>query len=327
MKLPRFFLGTLVALFLSSPQAAMAGERWNMPTAYGASNFHTEVAVAFAEAVKRATNGALEIIVHPGGSLFKGGEIKRAVQTGQVPIGERLAAALSNENPVFGLDAVPFLATSYDDAWRLYQASKPQLTDLLEEQGLVLLYATPWPPQGLYSGRPINSIQDMQGMKFRSYNPVMSRLSELMGAIPTQIEEAELSQALATGVVNTMITSGATGVERQVWEHVSHFYNLQAWLPKNLVFINKRAWDGLDESTQAAIRGAAAMAEIIGWERSRELSDQYLETLAENGMTVSPPSDELAAGVLEIGEVMLKEWLAQAGQIGTGIINSYQASN
>jgi len=327
MRLTRCFLGIVIALLLSGPQAVTAGERWNMPTAYGASNFHTVVAETFAEAVKRATNGALEIVVHPGGSLFKGGEIKRAIQTGQVPIGERLAAALSNENPVFGLDAVPFLATSYDDAWRLYQASKPELINLLEEQGLVLLYATPWPPQGLYSDRPIDSVQDMQGMRFRSYNPVMSRLSGLMGAIPTQIEEAELSQALATGVVNSMITSGATGVERKVWEHVSHFYNLQAWLPKNLVFVNKRAWDSLDQSTQAAIRGAAAMAEIIGWERSRDLSEQYLETLAENGMTVSSPSPELAAGLLEIGEVMLKEWLAQVGQAGTNIISTYQASN
>ncbi len=320
-------LGTVIALSLTAPQAAEAAERWNMPTAYGASNFHTEVAVTFAEAVKRATDGTIEIVVHPGGSLFKGGEIKRAVQIGQVPIGERLAAALSNENPVFGLDAVPFLATSYDDAWRLYQASKPQLTELLEEQGLVLLYATPWPPQGLYTDRPINSVQDMQGMRFRSYNPVMSRLSELMGAVPTQIEEAELSQALATGVVNSMITSGATGVERKVWEHVSHFYNLQAWLPKNLVFVNQRAWDALDEKTQAAIRGAAAMAEIIGWQRSQELSDQYLETLAANGMTVTSPGPELSAGLVEIGQVMLREWLAQVGPMGSNIINAYHASN
>ena len=295
-----------------------------MPTAYAPGNFHSQTAIMFARAVDQATNGELEIVVHPGGSLFAGAEIKRAVQTGQAPIGERLMSALSNEDPLFGIDAIPFLATSYDDAWQLYQASKPAIEKRLEEQNLVFLYATPWPPQGLYANRPIEVVEDMNGMRFRAYNPATSRLAELMGATPTQVETAELSQALATGVANSLITSGATGVDRKVWEHLSHFYDLQAWLPKNMVFINKRAWERLDPSTQAVVRGAAAMAEAVGWSRSEELASQYLVTLAENGMTVEAPGDELATGVGEIGKTMAREWLAEAGASGRRVLDTFE---
>ncbi len=316
-----------IAVTVCAPITSLtAGEKWDMPMAYAPGNFHSQTAMMFAKAVQRATNGELEIVVHAGGSLFSGGEIKRAVQTGQAQIGERLMSALSNENPIFGIDAVPFLATSFDQAWRLYQSSKPEIERLLAEQNLVLLYATPWPPQGLYADRAINAVRDMRGMKFRAYNPATSRLAQLMGATPTQIETAELSQALATGVANSLITSGATGVDRKVWEHLSHFYNLQAWLPKNMVFVNKEAWDDLDQRTRDLVRGAAAMAEAAGWARSEELADQYLVTLQENGMSVLPPSEELARGVKEIGKKMTEEWLEEAGSAGQGVLSVYRSN-
>ena len=243
-----------IAAALFSPASSVtAGQNWDMPMAYAPGNFHSQTAMLFAKAVERATDGELKIVVHAGGSLFPGGEIKRAVQTGQAQIGERLMSALSNEHPMFGIDAVPFLATSFDEAWRLYQSSKPAIEELLAKQNLVFLYATPWPPQGLYADRPIAAVEDMHGMKFRAYNPATSRLAQLMGATPTQIETAELSQALATGVANSLITSGATGVDRKVWEHLSHFYNLQAWLPKNMVFIHKGAWESLPPDLRAIV--------------------------------------------------------------------------
>ncbi len=316
-----------IAVALFNPASSVsAGQSWDMPTAYAPGNFHSQTAMLFAKAVERATNGELKIVVHAGGSLFPGGEIKRAVQTGQAQIGERLMSALSNENPMFGVDAVPFLATSYDQAWRLYQSSKPAIEELLAKQNLVFLYATPWPPQGLYADRQITSVKDMNGMKFRAYNPATSRLAQLMGATPTQIETAELSQALATGVANSLITSGATGVDRKVWEHLSHFYNLQAWLPKNMVFIHKGAWESLDESTQALVRGAAAMAEAHGWATSEQLADGYLVTLRENGMTVEAPGDELARGVEAIGETMTQEWLEEAGKVGQEVLSIYRSN-
>jgi TRAP-type C4-dicarboxylate transport system substrate-binding protein len=194
-----------------------SAESWDMPVAYPASNYHTENAVQFAEEVAEKTGGELEITVHPGGSLFKGDEIKRAVQTGQVQIGERLISALANEDPLFGIDAVPFLATNFEQSKKLYDASRPALEEVLAEQGMMLLYAVAWPPQGLYTKKPIEQASDMQGIKFRAYNAATARVAELMGAVPTQIEEAELTQAFATGVAESMISSGATGYDRKLW--------------------------------------------------------------------------------------------------------------
>ena len=242
------FAAAAAAMTLATSSAF--AETWDMPMAYADSNFHTQNGKAFAEAVNVATGGELEIIVHGGGSLFKGNEIKRAVQTGQAPIGERLLSAHQNENAIFGFDSVPFLATSFADSDTLWEAARPTVEKVLLDQNLVLLYAVPWPPQGIYAKKALNSAADMQGVKFRAYNAATARLAELSGAVPAQIEAAELSQALATGVAESFVSSGSTGYDRKVWEQLSHFYDVNAWLPRNYVMVNKGAWDALDKSTQ-----------------------------------------------------------------------------
>ena len=307
------------------PSALSAAERWDMPMAYAASNYHSQNGALFAEAVTSATGGELEIVTHPGGSLFKGGEIFRAVRTGQVPIGERLVSALGNEDPLFEADALPFLASSFADAWRLYQASKPAMEEALSKKGLKLLYAVPWPPQGLYNKQPVSRAADLRGVKFRAYNAATSRLAELMGAIPTKIEAAELSQAFATGVADSMITSGATGYDRKIWEHVKYWYDAQAWLPKNMVVVNLDAWNSLDARTQGIVLGAAAMAEKAGWDKAEELSDWYKEQLAANGMVVEGPSQQLAADFRGIGDTMMNEWLDRTGDAGRAVVEAYRA--
>lgn len=318
-------IGIAAALAVGLAASAAQAEKWDMPLAYAASNYHSENAAMFAAAVTQATGGKLEIVAHPGGSLFKGGEIYRAVRTGQAPIGERLISALGNEDPLFEIDALPFLATSFDGAMKLYKASKPKLEEILDKNNLKLLYAVPWPPQGLYVKNPVNSAADMKGVKFRAYNAATSRLADLMGAVPTKIEAAELSQAFATGVADSMISSGSTGYDRKIWEHVKYWYDVQAWLPKNMVVVNKDAWSGLDAATQGIVLGAAAMAERAGWAKARELSDWYKEQLAANGMVVGPPGDQLKADFQKIGETMTKEWLDRAGDAGKAVIDSYKA--
>lgn len=299
-------------------------EKWDMPLAYSATNYHSENAASFAEAVTAASGGALEIVTHPGGSLYKGDEIFRAVRTGQAPIGERLISALGNEDPIFEIDALPFLATSFDDARKLYEASKPAMEKTLGDKGLVLLYAVPWPPQGLYSTREVASAADMQSVKFRAYNAATSRLAELMSAVPTKIEAAELSQAFATGVAESMISSGSTGYDQKMWEHVKYWYDVQAWLPKNMVIVNQEAFAALDEKTRTVLLEAAADAEQAGWDKARELSDWYKEQLAANGMTVEGPSDRLRDDFLAIGETMTGEWLEKAGEAGQAVIDAYR---
>jgi len=313
-----------VALGLTAG-AAQAAEKWDMPLAYPASNYHSETAAGFAEEVTKASGGELEIVTHPGGSLFGGGEIYRAVRTGQAPIGERLISALGNEDPLFEVDALPFLATSFDEAWNLYQASKPQLDKTLDAAGLKLLYTVAWPPQGLYNKKAVSSAADMQGVKFRAYNAATERLADLLGAVPTKIEAAELTQAFATGVADSMISSGSTGYDSKIWEHVKYWYDVQAWLPKNMVVVNKAAWEGLDPKLQQVVLDAAAKAEENGWAKARELSDWYKEQLAANGMVVEGPSEALKADFRKIGDTMTAEWLERAGADGKAVIDAFKA--
>lgn len=324
MKLNKLIKHIAAATLAVSSTFALAGEKWDMPMAYTDSNFHTQNAKAFAEAVKIATGGELEIKVHGGGSLFKGNEIKRAVQTGQAQIGERILSAHANEDPLFAFDSVPFLATSFEESDALMKAARPELEKLLDKHNLVLLYSVPWPPGGFYAKKELNSVADLQGVKFRSYNNATARMAELAGAVPVQVEAAELSQALATGVAESFISSGATGYDRKVWEHLTHWYDVKVWLPRNYVFVNKQAWNSLDENTRNIVKGLALMAEKAGAARSEQLAGWYIEQLQKNGMTVQPAGEKLAADFGQIGDTMTAEWLQQAGESGQAILDAYR---
>ena len=319
-------LQALAALFVAAGfcAAAVAQTQWDMPTPYAPTNFHTENINQFAADVDKATAGKLKITVHSNASLFKANEIKRAVQGGQAQIGEILISGYSNEDPVFGVDSVPFLATSYGDAAKLWKASRKALEERFAKQGMMVLYTVPWPPQGIYSSKPINSVADLKGLKMRTYNPYTSRIAELAGAQPVTIQAAELAQAFATGAVNANITSGATGYDTKAWEVVKNYYDTQAWLPKNVVFVNKAAFDALDKPSQAALRKCAAEAEERGWKASEEKNKWYLEQMAKNGMNIADPSAQLKADFKKIGDTMTGEWLKTAGPDGQAIVDAYR---
>ena len=304
--------------------AALAQTKWDMPTPYAATNFHTENVAQFAADVDKATNGRLKIQVHANASLFKANEIKRAVQGGQAQIGEILLSGYSNEDPLFGVDSVPFFATSYAEAAKLWKASRRAIEDRFAKQGMVVLYSVPWPPQGIYSSKPINSVADLKGLKMRTYNPYTSRIAELAGAQPVTIQAAELAQAFATGAVNANITSGATGYDTKAWEVVKNYYDTQAWIPKNVVFANRQAFDALDKASQEAVTKAATAAEERGWKTSEEKAKWYIEQLAKNGMNVAPPSAQLKSDFKKIGDTMTAEWLKNAGADGQAIVDAYR---
>ena len=316
--------GVVAAVGIAMAFSATAQTKWDMPTAYPATNFHTENIAQFVADVDKATGGKLKITVHPNASLFKANEIKRAVQTEQAQIGEILISAYSNEDPMFGVDSIPFLATGYGDAGKLWKASRKALDERFAKQGMRVLYAVPWPPQGIYSNKPLASMADMKGLKMRTYNPATSRIAELAGAQAVTIQAAELAQAMATGAVNANITSGATGYDSKAWEQVKYFYDAQAWLPKNIVFVNEKAFAALDKATQDAVLKAAAEAEARGWKTSEEKTKWYLEQLAKNGMTVAPPSPGFAGELKKIGDTMTSEWTKQAGADGQAVIDAYK---
>jgi len=320
---PAFATTALLALgAVFSAGTAQAQTKWDLPAAYPATNFHSENLAQFAAEIDKASSGKLKITVHVNASLFKANEIKRAVQGGQAQAGEILLANFQNEWLIYGADGLPFLADSYDEAAKLWRAQKPMLEKKLNEQGMQVLYAVPWPPQGIYTKKPINSVADLKGIKWRAYSPATSRIAELVGAQPVTVQAAELAQALATGVVESTMTSGATGVDSKLFEHLKYYYDTQAWLPKNAVIVNKAAFDALDKPTQAAVLKAAADAETRGWAASRKVNVDTLEKLKANGMQVLPPSPALKADLAKVGEVMLKEWVEKSGAEGKALVDS-----
>jgi TRAP-type C4-dicarboxylate transport system substrate-binding protein len=304
--------------------AAQAQTKWDLPSAYPATNFHSENLAQFAKEVADASGGKLQITVHPGASLFKAPEIKRAVQGNQAQLGEILLAAYQNEWQGFGADGLPFLADSYAEARKLYNAQKSTLQKKLADQGMVLLYAVPWPPQGLFTKKPIAALSDLKGSKWRAYSPSTSRIAELIGAQPVTVQAADLSQAMATGVVESFMTSGATGMDNKVYEHLKYYYNFQAWLPKNAVIMNKKAFDALDKASQDAVGKAAAAAETRGWKISQDKDQEYIAALKKNGMEIVEPSAALKAEMRKVvGDPMLKEWLQKAGPDGQAVVDAY----
>jgi TRAP-type C4-dicarboxylate transport system substrate-binding protein len=312
-------LGALIAALPASAQT-----KWNLPAGYPSDNPHSENLVLFAKDVEQLTGGKLVITVHPNASLFKAPDIKRAVATGQAQMGEVLLSIHENEDPVFGIDVIPFLATSFDQSMKLYKASKPAIEKKLAAQGLMLLFVVPWAPQGIYAKKDINTIEDMKGLKWRSYNVGTAKIGEAVGAQSVTIQAAELSQALATGVVNSFMSSGGTGYDSKVWESLDHFYDTQAWIPKDYTFVNKAAFDALDKPTQEAILRAAAAAEPRGWKMWQDKAQWYLDQLKAKGMKVQPPSEALATGFKKIGDQITADWLKKAGAEGQAIVDAYK---
>ena len=313
----------LIAATLAFSASSFAQTKWDLPAAYPAGNFHTENLTQFAADVDKATAGKLKITVHANASLFKANEIKRAVQGGQAQIGEILLANFENENPIYGADGIPFLASSYAQSKQLYAAQKPALDKVLGAQGMRLLFSVAWPPQGIYSKKEISSVAELRGIKWRAYSPATAKIAELIGAQPVTIQAAELSQALATGVVESYMSSGSTGYDSKTYESLKYWYDTQAWLPKNAVLVNKKSFDALDPATQSAVLKAAADAEVRGWKISEEKNVFYKKALAEKGMKILPPTTKLVADLKQVGTIMLADWQKKAGPDGEALIASF----
>ncbi len=316
---------TLVASIGFSGTAA-AQTKWDFATAYAAHNFHSKNNEQFVKDVDAATQGKLKITPHFGASLFKMPEIKRAVQTGNAQMGEFFLVSFQNESQIFGADGLPFLASNYDEAFKLYQAQKPLLQKLLDKQGQILLYSIAWPPQGIYTKKPISSAADLKGMKWRVYSPTTARIGEQVGAQPVTNQEAEQTQAFATADIEGLITSSATGADNKLFENLKYYYNVRAWIPKNAVVVSKKAFNALGKPEQEAVLKAARAAEERGWKESREVDARSIATLKAGGVSVEEPSAQLKADLAKVGDIVIKEWLEKAGPEGKTIVDTFKAS-
>ncbi|MCY4300319.1 MAG: TRAP transporter substrate-binding protein, partial [Aestuariivita sp.] len=240
----RNLMSTVVGI-LSFATAGLAQTNISIATAYQDTNFHTQNIAQFAADVEKMTNGDVTFTLHTGASLLKMPEIMRGVQTGQVQVGEILLLAYGQENPFFEVDGIPFLSRGQRTAWQVYELTLPFIEARLQEKGLIPLFSVPWPGQGLYAQKEINTTSDFEGVKFRAYNALTARFAELMGAVPTTVQSAEVPQAFATGVVSAMITSAATGNYTKAWDFTSHYYDVNAMNNKNMVIMNSESFNNL----------------------------------------------------------------------------------
>ncbi|MFS4439239.1 TRAP transporter substrate-binding protein [Paracoccaceae bacterium GXU_MW_L88] len=315
----------LYASLLAALATPAVAADWNMATPYPDATFHTQNIREFAEAVAEQTDGALNITVHSGGSLFEHSDIKPSVRDGLAEAGEFFMSTASNDNAVYGVDSWPFLATTFEQADKLWEAQKPVVEQLLEEEGLVALYAVPWPPQGLYTKEPVETVADLEGLKFRTYNPTLDAFAQALGAAPTQVEATDIPQAFSTGRVEAMITSPTTGVNTQAWDYVGHFTNIQAWIPKNIIVANKRAFDSLDDATKETVMTLAAEAATRGAEMAQAETTEMVEQLKESGMEVHEPSEELLAGLQDAGAAVVTQFTQEPSDELTEVLNAYEA--
>ena len=308
---------------LSVTGGAMAAQ-WNLATPYGDASFHTQNTKQFAEDVAEATDGDLTINVHSGGSLIAHSEIKPSVRRGTVQAGEVFLSSLSNESPIYEVDTLPGLANGYEDAYDLWQASKPIITQMFAEEGLMPLYAVPWPAQGIYTDFELTDASQFEGLRVRAPNINTQRFVENLGGLPTETEEADIPTAFSTGRVDAMITSVSTGNSMSAWDYVSHYSDANLWLPKNIVFINKRDFDRLDDATQQAVLDAAAEAERRGWQASREDSAESAKALEAHGVSITQPNASLAEDLKAAGDSLFEDWQARAGEQAKTLIERYR---
>lgn len=314
--------------FISAIQTVCAAEAsekviWDMPTAYSIHNFHTKNIVSFSNQINRITNGDFQITVHAGASLFTAPNILRVVRGKQVQIGEILMTLLANQNSAYSLDDIPFFATSYKDASKLSELQRPYIEKILAEQGMIYLFSVPWPPQGLFTYKPIESLDDLRGLNFRAYSKQTARLSELLGSRPITIQAAEVSQALAIGKINALFASSQSGVDYKVWETLKYYYDVRSWLPKNMVVVNEEAFKSLNSDNQEILLNAAKEAQLEGWKNSEKITEEANHILIKNGIQVRKLNPELEKRLKDLALTMLEEWLASANNESKSIANEF----
>lgn len=307
----------------SAAKTVAPATAWKLATGYRLESFHTQNIIQFASEVSQATQGQLLIEVLPNGTFAKLNDISQAVQQGKAEAGEVIMTSLVKDIPIAGADSIPFVVSNYSDALRLWKLQKPMIERDFAARGLKPLFSVPWPPQGLYSIKPIVSARDFAGTKMRTYNQSTVRIAELLGAKPVEVPMVDVGKALAGGLIDNMITSSVTGVENQVWTYVKNYYEINAWFPKNLVFVNKNAFDQLPKAQQTAVLDAAAVAESRGWTRSQAAALSSLVELRSRGMKVDATPGALDLELKRLGERFSREWVRSVGNDANAIFIPY----
>lgn len=308
-----FWMTALCAAGMGCALNLQAQTQWKLATGYRAESFHTRNLTQFALEVERATAGALHIEVHANNTLFKLGDIPQAVQDGKAQAGETIMTSLVRDMPIAGADAIPFVVRSYPDARRMWDLQRPLIEGHFARKGLKALYAVPWPPQGLFSIAPVRASADFKGTRMRTYNPATVRIAEMLGATPVDVPMVDVNKALVGNQLDSMITSALTGVENQVWGQIRYYYGINAWFPKNIVFVNLQAFEALPPAVRKAVVQAAGEAESRGWAMSQAVADESVGELQRKGIKVERAAAEVDAELKRLGERFSREWVRSVG--------------
>ena len=313
----------IVIAALIAAGAAHAQTSWKLATGYRAETFHTQNLQQFASDIDQATAGQLKIEIHPNNTLVTLNDIHRAVQDGKVEAGETIMTSLVKDMPIAGADSIPFVVASYADARRMWDLQRPLIEKHFATRGLKVLYAVPWPPQGLFSNKPITKIADFAGTKMRTYNQTTVRIAELVKAVPVDVAMVEVNKAIAEGKMDNMVTSAVTGVENQVWGPIKYYYEINAWFPKNIVFVNMKSFNALKPAAQQAVMKAAGAAETRGWARSQAIMLDSTTELRAHGIKVDRVSSEFDQEFKRLGEKFSREWVRSVGNEANQIFIRY----
>ena len=288
-----------------------------------ANHFHTKGSEKFASLVKDYTKGSVDITVHPGSSLVKGNPLK-AVKDGTVAMADMFIPFTAGGGKVFGISALPFIATSYEDAYKLYQISKPAYEDTAKKWNQKLLYSVTWPASGFYANKKMESIEDFKGVKTRTYDKNSADFVNGAGGNAVALPWGEVYSALRTGMVDSVITSSTSGKDGKFWEVLNNFTKISYAYPLQAVTINLDYWNSLDKSQQEAILKAAAEIEKEQWEVVKSEDKDALDTMAQNGIKISEANETLKKELSIVADKLLLEYLADTDDETKKIFEEYR---
>ena len=310
----KLVLCLLIGAFFASPLSAQT-LKMNLNAIYPASNFHTQGAEEFGKLVEKYTDGDITITVHSGGSLgFKGDELLKAVKDASVPMSDILMGVVSGSEEIFGLSTYPRIVTSYEEARELFEAALPYYQKACEKWNQKLLYAAPWPPSGLFTQKKVSSLEDIDGLKTRTYDKNGAKFLRKAGGSPQSMPWGEVYSALNTGLIDSVLTSATSGKDGKFWEVLDHFTAINFAYPLNMLTINMDYWNTMSQEQQEAMLRAAEETEKAQWEASRQSNQNSLKTIKDNGIQITDVDQEFAAELDRIAEEIFQEFKSEAGK-------------
>lgn len=301
----------------------------NLSNEYSATSIHGVGDARFASLVAEKTGGSVEVVVHYGGALgYKSADHFDAVGEGALEIADTYGGALGGIDPLFLISSLPFFVTTVEEAELLYKVAEPEFKKVFEENDQILLYASPWPPSGIWARDPKISTDALAGLKIRTYDKNGTTALNELGAAAVRLSWADVVPSISTGAIDAVLTSAEGGVSGSFWEHFDTFTEIYNYaIPLNFVHISKDIFDGLSAEQQAAVLEAAAETRDQNWAAIPDRLAATYGQLAENKVSVVTSDDDAYRTALQAaGEAALNDWLETTGDRGQALIDAFNAA-